>query len=190
MELARAYPVFICRAQDIGYAPALFCGYQFLVDQGWDYVIQLDADGQHDVCYAKALKQELVGVDWVIGSRHRTGSAISPSKQIASLLGRYLLGEPGLFDVSSGYWALNRRAIHYFFHVFPVSYTEAPLRMRAIADGIKIKELCVAVDSRHSGVSMHAGVKGMVHGLKMLKRTCGDKKNIIFYKRIRNNAIN
>ena len=50
MYLARAYPIHVCRAREIGYAQALFCGYKFLVQHGWESVVQLDADGQHDIC--------------------------------------------------------------------------------------------------------------------------------------------
>ena len=168
ISLARSYPIHLCKAQEIGYAQALLCGYQFLVAHGWEHAIQIDADGQHDVSYARVLHYELNTADWVIGSRHKTGSHISARKKVAFWLGRRLLKELNLADVSSGYWALNRRAIHYFCDIFPLRYTEAPLRLRASKDGLRIKETSLAVSHRDYGVSMHAGIKGFVHGTKML----------------------
>ena len=43
IDLAKVYPVHICRAQKLGYAQALSCGYAFILEKGWDDVIQLDS---------------------------------------------------------------------------------------------------------------------------------------------------
>lgn len=44
---------------NLGYGNALQLGYKYAVSKGYRYVIQMDSDGQHDVCNVLKLWREL-----------------------------------------------------------------------------------------------------------------------------------
>jgi len=167
VNLAKGYPVHIISAPK-GYTQALAIGYQFAVQQKWTHLIQLDADGQHDPVYANVLYRALSNVDWAIGSRHNTGSFGTSIMRAMAYFSRKKYLPADLHDPSSGYWALNERMIHIFAERFPVEFTEIPLRLSLLISGIRIQEICVPMLSRSEGVSMNAGINGVIHGFKML----------------------
>ncbi len=61
---------------NLGYGAALQTGFRFAVNKGYDYVITLDADGQHDPGSIPELFSSLsaTGADVIIGSRFSGGS--------------------------------------------------------------------------------------------------------------------
>lgn len=166
IELVRKYPVVVIDTPK-GYTQALAKGYQYAKVSSWDTLIQLDGDGQHHPMYALALHKQLAYADWVVASRHRTGSYAPRGVRYASWIGcRYLLNGQ-LQDPSSGYWALSAKAIHRFAESFPIPFTEIPLRA-AEGKHLKIVEVPIPMSERKEGISMNSGWKGILHGLKML----------------------
>ena len=166
MEIIDQYPVVVLDAPK-GYTHALAQGYQYAQQMGWDSLIQLDGDGQHHPMYARALHAQLAHADWVVASRHHTGSSATRGVRYASWVGcRYLL-DGKLHDPSSGYWALSEKAIHRFAEIFPIPFTEIPLRACEGRE-LNIVEVSVPMRERKEGVSMNAGWKGVVHGFKMI----------------------
>lgn len=166
-QLVKGYPVHVLEAPQ-GYAQALAVGYQYAYQHDWDSLIQLDGDGQHHPMYAKGLHEQLLHADWVIGSRHQTGSFVNWGVQISSWVGTRIFLEKKLKDPSSGYWALNKMMIHRFVALFPVLYTELPLRMELMGNA-QICEYPIPMGVREEGVSMNEGWKGIVHGVRMMK---------------------
>ena len=85
-EVVAAYPVkVISQVFNLGYGAALQTGYKYASQRHYRYVIQLDADGQHDVCnvmniYEALHRPDANGVlpDIVIGSRFVEGSISFP----------------------------------------------------------------------------------------------------------------
>lgn len=174
ISIVQKYPIQIVDTPQ-GYTQALAVGYCYARYRGWDSVIQLDGDGQHHPMYAFHLHKQLSCADWVVASRHKTGSIGSRGIRYASWIGtRYLLGSQ-LHDPSSGYWALNAKAIDRFSRIFPVSFTEIPLRV-AESSFLRIVEVSVPMEERKHGLSMNAGWKGVIHGLKMLSSGWKEKK--------------
>jgi len=176
MGLANGYPVHI-RSAPKGYAQALAVGYRFAVQHQWTHLIQLDADGQHDPIYAHALYGMLSKADWVIASRHRTGSFGGLMMRSMAMLSRKMWLPENLQDPSSGYWGLNQKMIQRFSALFPVDFTEIPLRISQQQEGVRIREICIPMQHRKEGISMNSGFKGVVHGLRMLDACRKAKKN-------------
>lgn len=95
-----------------GKGAALRAGFRRALDSGFEAVITLDADGQHDPaelpafleCYANT------GADLIIGARDF--SQIPPIRRVANTLGRmsvsWAVGQP-IPDNQSGYRLLSRR---------------------------------------------------------------------------------
>ena len=53
--------------ENLGYGAALQTGYKYAVAKGYEYLIQLDGDGQHDPRFLPAIMQKLHDHDFVIG---------------------------------------------------------------------------------------------------------------------------
>ena len=78
---------------NLGYGSGLQLGYKYAVRKDYRYVIQMDADGQHDVCNIPKIYEALQTrdengelPDIVLGSRFMEGSTdfpVSPAKKIA-----------------------------------------------------------------------------------------------------------
>ena len=167
IALLQRYPVHIIDAPE-GYSHALAFGYRYALEQEWDTLIQLDGDGQHHPMYAKGLHDCLQKADWIIGSRHQTGSYGNWGVRLTSWFGTHFFLSTKLMDPSSGYWALNKMMIQRFAEIFPLTYTELPLRMTQLNE-TRIFEYPIPMRERQDGVSMNSGWKGILHGFRMIK---------------------
>ena len=65
-----------------------------------------------------------------------------------------------LGDVTSGYWALNRRALEAFARYFPEDVADANIRVLADRMGLALLEVPVEMADRRDGTSMHGGLTG------------------------------
>ncbi len=109
---------YVIRRGERGFASALYTGYRYGYDTGYDYVAQMDADLQHDPQYLPRLfgKAE-EGLDLVVASRYVEGGGIEGwpiTRRIiswgANTYARIVLGLP-IRDVTSGYRVFSREAI-------------------------------------------------------------------------------
>ena len=114
----------------LGLGGCVQAGYRLAFELGYHRVVRIDGDGQHDPGDIARLLETLerTGCDMVIGAR----SADSPYK--ASLprrmgitffkaLLRPILGRQ-VSDPTSGFVAVNRRALQVFSRSFPLEYPE------------------------------------------------------------------
>lgn len=72
----------VTHVYNLGYGSALQLGYKYAIRRGYRYVIQMDGDGQHDVCNIPKLYERLKTKDEdgrypdiVLGSRFMEGAA-------------------------------------------------------------------------------------------------------------------
>jgi glycosyltransferase involved in cell wall biosynthesis len=115
----------------LGLGGAVQAGYKLAYELGFDYVIRVDGDGQHDPRdipkILEALERE--GCEMVIGSRFVDGSGEhSGALRAAGILFfravlRPILGRP-VRDPTSGFVGVNRRALSVFSASFPLEYPE------------------------------------------------------------------
>jgi glycosyltransferase involved in cell wall biosynthesis len=164
-EQARAAGATVAtHAVNLGYGAALQTGYRFALRHGFDAVIQMDADGQHDPASLRALLDALDGgADVVVGSRflhrgsyrppllRRIGMAIFGA--VASYYARMKLTDP-----TSGYQALSRRALEFYAHErYPHDYPDADVLSMVARVGLSLAEVPVHMLSSPDGKSMHGG---------------------------------
>jgi glycosyltransferase involved in cell wall biosynthesis len=158
---------------NLGYGSALQLGYKYAVRRGYKYVIQIDADGQHDISnifnlYERLKRTDADGrrPDIVIGSRFLNGSVsfpVSGVKKIAIGFFRKMIkkmtGET-ILDPTSGLQGLNRRAFLYYslYQNFNYSYPDANMIIQMILLGFRVTEIPSTMRERAAGVSMHAGI--------------------------------
>jgi hypothetical protein len=115
----------------LGLGGCVQAGYALAFELGFDYVIRLDGDGQHDPADIPRIYQTLVesGCQMVIGSRF-----VDPGQQYTSIIRawgirffrfilRPILGKT-VYDPTSGYVGVNREALALFSKTFPLEYPE------------------------------------------------------------------
>jgi glycosyltransferase involved in cell wall biosynthesis len=151
---------------NMGYGMALQTGYKYAIRERYDYVVQLDGDGQHEPADAPALLAVVQrgDADLAIGSRFGGDSAYrAPVIRRAGMwlfggLARLLTGVR-FSDVTSGFQALNREIAHFFTaERYPADYPDADVLIMLTRAGFTVKEVPVRMYRNPRGTSMHAGL--------------------------------
>lgn len=160
----------ISQIYHMGYGAALQLGYKYAVSHDYDFVIQLDADGQHDVCNLPLIYECLTGsrkdCDIVIGSRFLEGSRsyqMGVIRLMSIRLFRQIIrwsGHVEITDPTSGLQGLNRRAFSCYaaYGNFDLHYPDTNMIMQMLLRGYKIGECGACMHPRAAGSSMHAGI--------------------------------
>ena len=114
---------------NLGVGSAIRAGYQFALSHDFSFVVQIDADDQHDPAYIDLMLSQLSQFDHVVGSRYlnKDGYQISIIVRIAqivvSLLMRALHGIK-VSDPTSGYRASGKNAITIFAKSYPTTFLQ------------------------------------------------------------------
>jgi len=161
---------------NLGYGVAIQTGYKYAWRHGYEALVQIDGDGQHDPTYiSQLLAPVLAGeADFALGSRFLGVESYEPSLArrlgmgfFRTLISR-LVGQR-ITDTTSGYQAFNRQVIGYFTsEVFPCDYPDADMLLTLHRAGFRIKEVPVRMYANASGKSMHAGLKPLYYMFKMM----------------------
>lgn len=170
-KLARAAGAEVARlAVNLGVGGAMRTGFRYAAARGYDVVVQVDADGQHDPDEVAALLDALDEADIAIGSRFAgKGSykASGPRKYAMVALSVVFsrLGKTKLTDVTSGFKAMGPRAIKLFAAYYPAEYLGDTVEslVMAIRAELKIKEIPVIMRERAAGTPSHSPVKSAVY---------------------------
>lgn len=150
---------------NLGVGGAMRTGYRYAVRHGYDVVVQIDADGQHDPRYLPTLLAALghpgrEGSDLVVGARFAgTGQHYQvsfPRRVAMRLLARVLsrVARTQLTDVTSGYRVANRRAVELFAGHYPAEYLGDTVESMVIAlrAGCSVTQVPVEMRVRQAGV--------------------------------------
>jgi len=162
-EIAREKGVFVISHEvNLGVGAAFKTGIKFALRKHYKYVIQIDADGQHDPKYAHMLLDKLKRdkMDIVIGSRFKKRGrdewypllryigVIFYSKLIRLITGY------DISDATSGYLVMNRKAMNAFMFFYPKRHPAIPSLFFAYLVGLRVGEVPVRPKPRLSGKSM------------------------------------
>ncbi len=148
------------------YAMAIQTGLKYARDNKYDYVIQMDADGQHIAKEAEKLYHEIKKskVDIVIGSRYvkEMGYPCPFFRRIGTKMFELLVRlfcHQKIADPLSGFQCLNKKVIEKYSKIgeYP-EYPDANLVIEMLLQGYKIKEVPVKMRLRENGTSMHSGI--------------------------------
>jgi glycosyltransferase involved in cell wall biosynthesis len=115
----------------LGLGGCVQAGYKLAFELGYDYVIRVDGDGQHDARDIPRVFDTLrtSGCEMVIGSRYVNGNGGGTSLvraagiQFFRLVLRPILGK-AVRDPTSGFVGVNRKALGVFSRSFPLEYPE------------------------------------------------------------------
>jgi len=166
-EVARGLDVCVLRVPfNLGVGGAVQAGFLYAVENGYDYVAQVDADGQHDPRELRKLMAAVDGpdrVDMVCGSRFLTNEYKYPAPVsrrtgihiFAFLLSR-MLSRP-ISDPTSGFRLYNRRAIELFARDYPHDYPEVEAVLMLHHHRLRMREVPVKMYLRGGGRSSIRG---------------------------------
>ncbi len=179
---SRGYRV-VTHIFNLGYGSGLQLGYKYAYRNKYKYVIQMDADGQHDVSNVEKLYLKLKEVDAdgncpdiVLGSRFVEGAApfkTSFVKKAAIKLFRFLIklfGHIKIMDPTTGLQGLSCRTFSFYsgYDHFDDKYPDANMILKMRLLGYNITEIPAEMHSRTDGVSMHSGLKPVLYMFRMM----------------------
>ena len=165
---------FIDLPCNLGIGGAVQTGYKYAYYNAYDIAIQFDGDNQHDASYIPNLIEELnKGNDLVFGSRFiKDVSAFKSSFlrrlgiNILSFIIKVCTGFK-VYDVTSGFRAVNRSLIEYFARKYPSDYPEPDTLVQVLKMGYKVKEIPVKMRERKKGKSSINGLKSVYFMIKV-----------------------
>lgn len=160
---------------NIGYGGAVQTGFRFAKEYGYDFIITIDGDGQHDPSSAKDLIKAMQKghADVVIGSRFLGGSyRMSLPRKIGvwlfSMIARLYTGIK-FTDPTSGFQLLGKRVISYLAegNNYPLDYPDVNIIMALHKMNFKVVETQVKMKEKLNGKSMHSGIRPVVYVIRM-----------------------
>ena len=161
---------------NVGIGGAVQTGIRFARDEGYEVVVRLDGDGQHDASeIGKLLAPIQAGdADLVIGSRFvDSGGTYRPPfarrmgiRVFARLVS--VLGGQRVTDTTSGFVALNRLAIELFATEYPHDYPEVEATLVALRSGLRLTQVQVEMRERQTGTSSITFVRSLYYIVKVM----------------------
>lgn len=142
---------------NLGIGGALRAGFLYALRNGYDAVVQFDADGQHDAAGIEALTAALAEADVVVGSRF-TGADLGTTsawrRPVMRGLARAvsLLCGTRITDATSGFRAIGPRALEVWSRHYPAEYLDN-IESLVIAHraGLVVREVPVTMRPRQGG---------------------------------------
>jgi glycosyltransferase involved in cell wall biosynthesis len=161
---------------NLGIGGAVQAGFKYADEYGYDYMVQVDGDGQHDPGEIGKLFAGLDASgrpDMICGSRFAsaTGYVAPVSRRtgihvFAFLLSR-LLRQP-VTDPTSGFRLYNRRAIGLFARDYPHDYPEVEAVLMLHHHRLTMREVPVRMYERGGGRSSISSGKSVYYMVKVL----------------------
>jgi glycosyltransferase involved in cell wall biosynthesis len=160
-DVARACGAQVLRLPcNLGVGPAVQTGFQYALESGFDYLLRLDADGQHPPIEARNLirAMEACPTDLVVGTRYGEGSTYHGSwfrRVVLKGLALFLsaICRKWITDPTSGFWLVSRPLLQCFALHYPADYPEAEAIALLRRQGFSLEEVPVAFKPRQAGES-------------------------------------
>jgi glycosyltransferase involved in cell wall biosynthesis len=170
-EEARAAGATVAQlAVNLGVGGAMRVGFRYALDHGFDYVVQVDSDGQHDPRSVIDLLNELDHADIALGARFAgEGDYVvkGPRRWAMVVLARSIsyLAKSTLTDTTSGFRASGPRAVRLFAAHYPAEYLGDTIESLVIAAraGCVIRQVPVSMRARAGGVPSHNPLKAAAY---------------------------
>lgn len=155
---------------NLGVGGAIRTGLRYARANGYNRVVQIDADGQHDPREARRLLDELdrCQLDLVVGSRFAAGYDIGRSRRATMrLLSKIVSRRTGtvISDTTSGFRAMGPKAIELFSHHYPLDYLSDTVEavLMAADAGLAVDEIDVLMHARQGGRPSNPSLRGAYH---------------------------
>ncbi len=175
-EVAREHGAAVLRLPyNLGIGGSVQTGFRYAHENGFDIAVRVDGDGQHDASQLGAILEPVLAgeADICVGSRYRErgGYQSSPTRRlgirilaaIVSLLTRQRVTDP-----TSGFQALNSRAIRLFAADYPHDYPEVEALVMLIRHRLRVMEVPVQMRPRAGGRSSIRAFGSVYYMIKVL----------------------
>jgi glycosyltransferase involved in cell wall biosynthesis len=170
----------------LGLGGCVQAGYKLAYEMGFQFVIRVDGDGQHDARDIPRILQRLkeTGCEMVIGARIETQDwqrhwLRSTGVRFFRLLLRPILGKD-VHDPTSGFVGVNRRALSVFRNSFPLQYPEIEALVVLQRRRFRFEEVPCKMRERMAGRSTINGLKPLYY---MVHVMLGVLVNVLRYER-------
>src|SRR3954447_11392771 len=151
---------------NVGIGGAVQSGFKFALENGYDFCVQVDGDGQHDpreIAKLRAAMQSDPTIDMVVGSRFLSSDYTYPAP-ISRRTGIHIFAKicssiirAQVSDPTSGFRLCNRRAIELFARDYPHDYPEVEAILMLHYHRLRMREVPVRMHERGGGASSISG---------------------------------
>ncbi len=145
---------------NLGVGPAVQTGFKDALESGYDYLLRLDADGQHPPAEARKLVEAMLRhpTDLVVGTRYGEGSTYHGNwlrRRVLKGLALFvsIICRKRITDPTSGFWLVSRPLLQCFALHYPSDYPEAEAIALLRRQGFSLEEVPVAFKPRQAGHS-------------------------------------
>ena len=162
---------------NLGIGGAVQAGFLYALDNDYDFMVQVDADGQHlpeEIDKLTGAMDEDPTLDLVCGSRFLSDDQEYPapiSRRTGIHLFAFLLSKiigQRVSDPTSGFRLYNRRGIELFARDYPHDYPEVEAVLMLHFHRLRMKEVPVRMRQRGEGVSSIGSGKSVYYMIKVL----------------------
>ncbi|MBT3209787.1 MAG: glycosyltransferase family 2 protein [Bacteroidetes bacterium] len=161
---------------NLGIGAAVQTGFKYAFEKKYDYALQFDGDGQHQVNEVEKILNIVVNneADIAIGSRFNKeykGYKTQPLRRIGIKIFEffsYFLIRQRITDHTSGFRAFNKKTIAFLKDNYPVDYPEPEVIILLGRNGFKIKEEFTQMFKRQGGVSSISAARGPYYMIKVI----------------------
>lgn len=182
----RAGAMVVTMPYNVGVGGAMRTAFCFAARHGYDVVVQVDADGQHEPSQIPSLISAVEeGSSVVVGSRFAKGYTTTRLRRLAMRSLAWATSKitgVRLSDASSGFRAADRRAIELFSRRYPVEYLGDTVESLVVAAhaGLPIAEVPVSMRPRQGGAASQATPQSIIYvgrvGLALAVAALGRKE--------------
>ncbi len=145
---------------NLGVGGAMQAGFRYAFEQGYQYAVRIDGDGQHPPHECGKLVARIIkgDVDMVVGSRFQGAGAYRSAwcRQLGIKGLSWALTaacRQRITDPTSGFQVVNRAVMWYMAHEYPVDYPEPEALALLSRQGYRFCEVGVEFRARQHGVS-------------------------------------
>jgi hypothetical protein len=160
---------------NLGIGGAVQTGFRFAAEHGYDVAVRCDGDGQHDPAeLPKVLAPILAGeADIVVGSRFSGDESYrsSATRRVGIRLLAWVvsgIARQRVTDTTSGFQALDRRAIRLFAGDYPHDYPEVEGMVMTIKHRLRLEEVPVRMRERAHGRSSITALRSVYYMARVL----------------------
>jgi glycosyltransferase involved in cell wall biosynthesis len=160
---------------NLGIGGAVQTGFRYAFENGYDLVVRCDGDGQHIPAeLPKVIAPVLAGeADIAVGSRFGGGDGYrsSASRRVGIRLLALVvsaIARQRVTDTTSGFQALNRRALELFAADYPHDYPEVEGMVMTIKHRLRLTEVPVQMREREHGRSSITALRSVYYMAKVL----------------------
>jgi glycosyltransferase involved in cell wall biosynthesis len=194
--VAQAFGATVLRLPfHLGYGAALQTGYKYAAERAFDFVVQMDSDGQHRPADVPGLLARVTNgeCDLAIGSRfYLAAEGEAGNAEVSAVAGAdsakagYEMGHVRSFgrralcrlarfgglevsDPTSGFQAMNRRAFSLFTSPwYPYDYPDVDVLLLAHRRGLKLQEHPVEMAQSSRVSTLHSGWMPVYYAYRMM----------------------